>query len=396
MRRMAACWVAGVAACIGIMACGPVEQAPDVEGSLQTLVDHGLASRGSNRGLALHVDSPLLRISWQGAAGLADPANGEPMAPEHPVRIASNTKTYIAAAVLRLWEDGRIDLDDPIDRYLPGAFVESLERGGYRPDQMTIRHLLTHTSGLDDHGNDRYAEKIVADPSHRWSRAEQLAICLEDGRPQGSPGEVYRYSDTGYILLGEILERVTDSPFAEAVWGLIDRDRLGLSETWFESLEPRPPNVRERAHQFYGELDVTGFDPSFDLWGGGGIVTTVGDLARFTRALFTGQVFREPATLDTMLSTFDGLEPALDAGAGDLPPGAYRMGVWVLEVDGLTVYRHTGFWCTSASYVPELDLVITATANDNAAKALLSDLVDGSLERVVAHIQHHGSQVGPG
>ncbi len=362
------------------VACQPTTPPPDTETQLRTLLDETVQSFGFEQGAAMHVDSPLIDVNWQAATGIADPETGEFMTPEHPVRIASNTKTYIAAAVLRLWEDGLIGLDDPIAEHLPEALVEALRGGGYDPDAMTVRHLLTHTSGLDDHGNERYAEQIVANPQRRWTRAEQLQICVDEGQIQGAPGEVYRYSDTGYILLGEMLEQITGKNFPGAVWGLIDRDAIGLNATWFESLEAKPDGVAQRAHQFYGDLDVSTFDPSFDLWGGGGIATTVGDLALFTRALFTGKVFEKPETLEVMLSTFDDLQPAPGANERSLPPGAYRMGLWVLEHNGYTFYRHSGFWCTSATYVPELDLVVTATANQHEAGEVLDALVEGALD----------------
>ena len=213
-------------------------------------------------------------------------------------------------------------------------------------------------------------------------RQEQLQICMDAGEPWGQPGEVYHYSDTGYILLGEIIEGVTGQSLGDAVWGLIDRQRLGLSTTWFESIEPQPKGALDRAHQYLGDLDVTDFDPSFDLWGGGGIATSVGDLAIFTRALFTGAVFDDPATLDTMLTTFDGLQAAADATAGSLPPGAYRMGMWVIDRGDFTIYRHTGFWCTSATYVPEFDLVITGTVNNHFEGALFDEIEESAIQLI--------------
>lgn len=347
---------------------------------LRGLLNDAANSRASLRGVALHVDSPRLGVAWEGAAGLADPDSGTPMTPAHPVRVASNTKTYIAAAVLRAWEERLLNLDEPIAWRLPDEMRALLEEGGYRPDAITVRHLLTHSSGLDEHAGERWAEKVMADPGHRWSRLEQLQICVAEGRPRGEPGRVYRYSDTGYVLLGEILEQATGRSLPEAVWSLVDRDRLGLTQTWFESLEPTPAGVAQRARQFYGDLDVSDFDPSFDLWGGGGIATTVRDLARFFRALFTGDVFRDPATLETMLTTFEGLAAADDAQAGSLPPGSYRMGLWVLERDGCTLYQHGGFWGTSATYVPELDLVVTATVNEHEAGGLLDSLVNDTID----------------
>jgi D-alanyl-D-alanine carboxypeptidase len=361
-----------------LVGCGAAS-APSERNEFDELLHTTVATGDPVHGAALHVDSPSQELEFTGAVGPIQLGMEGAMTPLHPVRIASNTKTYVAAAALRLWEQGRLDLEAPIEDLLPSEFSDLLRSGGYDPSAIKVRHLLTHTSGLDDHGNDAYGAAIMADPQRRWTRTDQVRICVEEGTRQGAPGEVFRYSDTGYVLLGQILEDIVGGTLAEAVWSVIDRDALGLGATWFETLEPRPEGVLERAHQYYGEADVTDFHPSFDLWGGGGIVCTVGDLARFTRALFTGAVFDRQGTLDVMLSTFDGLGAAPTADEGSLPPGAYRMGVWVAEVDGLTVYRHTGFWCTSASYVPELDLVVTATINQHECKEALGRLVDGAI-----------------
>ncbi len=80
---------------------------------------------------------------------------------------------------------------------------------------------------------------------------------MEWGDPYGPPGEVYRYCDTGYILLGGVLEQVTGRPMPDAIRELVNYDRLGLHSTWFESLEPRPDGVPELAHQFWLGVDVT-------------------------------------------------------------------------------------------------------------------------------------------
>jgi len=374
----------GVSLSIG---CGqspePASPPASLEGSLQRLVDAAVADNPEIPGAALHVDSPGIGLDWEGAAGDAEPEIHAPMSPARPVRIASNTKTFIAAAVLRLAEEGRLAIDDPIAEHLPASFVELLRGDGYDPEAITIRHLLTHTSGLFDHSSGaEYEEAILADPMHRWTREEQLRAAVEWGDPHAAPGEVYTYCDTGYVLLGEIVERASGKPMAAAVRELIGYQKLGMTSTWWESLEPAPDGVPWRAHQFLGDLDTFSFDPSFDLYGGGGIVATVGDLARFWRALFTGGVFSDLETLGTMLSTIDGVRGLPEDGPGALPPGAYRMGVWVVEVDGLTTYRHTGFWGTSASFVPQLDLVVTATVDQHQARAALGELVDGAIAAV--------------
>ena len=271
-----------------------VDEGPAAE--LQTLIESVVSEDRGIHGAALAVVQPSTGLAWEGAAGFADPENRTPMTPAHPVRIASNTKTYVAATVLRLAESGRIDLDSAIADHLPAEFVELLESDGYDPAAITVRHLLTHTGGLFDHGDaEAYTEAIIADPTHHWTPAEQIGALVEWGDKLGEPGEVYSYSDSGYVLLGVIVEQITGQGLAEAVRELVGFDRLGLDATWWEIVEEPPEGSIERAHQYLGDVDVTDFVPYFDLYGGGGIATTMGDLARFHGAIFRGEVYTEPA-----------------------------------------------------------------------------------------------------
>ncbi len=385
-------------ACLGFACTAPQPAAPTaaavLERELQSLLDGVVATNAEVHGAALAVDASGVAVNWEGAAGLADPAAGVAMTPATPVRIASNTKTYVAVAVLRLAEEGRLAIDDPVAAHLPDELAELLRSDGYDLEAMTVRHLLTHSSGLFDHTSDpRFEEAILADPRHRWTRAEQVRAAVEWGDPHGAPGEIYTYCDTGYVLLGAIIEQTSGRPLAAAVRELLGFERLGLRATWWETLEPPPEQLPARAHQFFGELDSFGFDPSLDLYGGGGIAATVGDLARFWRALFGGEVFTDPSSLETMLTTFDGLQPLPGADERALPPGAYRMGVWAVEVGGHATWRHSGFWGTSATYVPELDLIVAATVNQHQARAALEELLERSVTLVAARAS--GSAVAP-
>lgn len=380
--------VATVSLAVMVGSCGPGSEAPDAtrdsEGALQALVARTVADTEAVRSAALCVDAPHLGLWWEGAAGMADPDGGVEMSAAHPFRIASTTKTFVAATVLRLVEDGRFGLDDPVAGLLSDEHARALRDGGYRPERITVRHLLTHTSGLYDHTDgEAYGEAIVADPQHRWTRAEQVRAAMAWGEPWGEPGTVFHYSDTGYVLLGEIVERATGRTLAAAVRELVGFDRLGLESTWWETEEPAPVGAPARAHQFLGDVDTTAFDPSFDLYGGGGLVSTVGDLARFGRALFAGRVFARPETLETMLTTVDGVRAVPEGDPKQMPAGAYRMGVWSAEVEGLEAYRHTGFWGSSLTYVPELDLVVAATVNQNGAKEALEELAAGATRLVL-------------
>lgn len=376
----------GVITTVGV-SCQPAatppatDRAAELAEALQGLVDSAVADNELVFGAALYVGAPALDLEWEGAAGMADPEAGVEMTSGHPVRTASNTKTYVAATVLRLWEEGKLDLDDPIADYLGEDLVASLQSDGYDPEAIKIRHLLTHTAGVFDHSDtSNYIEAITTDPLHAWTRSEQVEAAMAWGDPLGAPGELYRYSDTGYVLLGEIVAQASGQAMAAAVHKMIDYERLGLDSTWWETLEAEPEGVPERAHQFFGEIDTFDFNPALDLYGGGGLVATVGDMGRFMRALFTDEVYARPQTVATMLTTLDAVEPS--GQEGQMPPGMYRMGVWVLEVGGYETYRHTGFWGTMATYVPELDLTIACTVNQNQGGAALYKLTEQSVALV--------------
>lgn len=329
-----------------------------------------IKARPDIAGGSLHVDAPKRCLSWSGAAGVSDRATGTPLKPEQPHRIASNTKTYVAAAVFRLVEEGKVTLDAPIAGLLSGESVEVLRRGGYWPDAITVRHLLTHTSGIFDYAMSApYQEAVNGNPSKRWTRAEQVRFAVDKGQQYGEPGSVFHYSDTGYILLGEIVERITGQSMAAALRALLGYEKNRWNATWFETLEPGPAGVADRAHQYMGDADTYTWDPSFDLYGGGGLAATPRDMARFTRALFEGKVYRKKETLDLMLA-----EPAVQASRN------YRSGIYARDVEGVRGFGHTGFWNTFAFHFPELDLTVAVSLTQqvnayDAAGALLAAVV---------------------
>jgi len=332
------------------------------------MLDNVIIEDGNIPGVALHVEMPTAGLSWSGAAGVVDRDSKIPLTPQHPVRIASNTKTFVAAAILRLWEDGLLDLDSPMAGHLPSEFSAMLRSDGYDPEAITIRHLLTHTSGLFDYGDYNESFELWGrNPKRRWTRGEQLQVAMDWGDAYGVPGEVFRYADTGYILLGEILERVSGKPMGVALRQLVDYEGIDLTSTWLESLEPRPEGVPDRAHQYMGGVDTYTFDPSADLYGGGGLVSTVGDLARFMRGIFTGRVYKRPGTVDTMLSTVPTKREGPAAYGLQGMRDIYRMGiVAVTSGGGITAYCHGGYWGTFAAYVPGFDLAIGFTRNQQA------------------------------
>jgi len=163
-----------------------------------------------------HADVPgvCLVVSLQGAQfhfadaiGLANRENGEALTARHPCRLASNTKTYVAAGILRLWEKRELKLDRSIRHYLHPLSGLALKQGGYETEAITIRHLLTHTSGIYDFCSTQTYVREAENAAKVWTRLEQLQLAMAEGKPYGKPGAVYRYSDTGYNLLADIVER---------------------------------------------------------------------------------------------------------------------------------------------------------------------------------------------
>jgi D-alanyl-D-alanine carboxypeptidase len=330
---------------------GPLLAGADVTARLQETLVRFLEEDTRAPGVVACILGPGLGLDWTGSAGLDRRGGDRPLTAAHTFRIASNTKTYVAAAMFRLEEQGLLDLDDPLARHLPPAQKALLEADGYDLSAMTLRQVLGHTSGLFEHPADpRYAAAILADPQHVWTPAEQIEKCVAWGDPVGPPGGQFSYSDTGYVILGGIIERTTGRALGPAVRQLLDFARLGLAATWWEIMEEAPAGAGPRAHQYYGEHDTFTWHPSLDLFGGGGLLTDVDDLARFTRSLLRGEVLRHESSLAAM--TGDGT-------------ATYRLGLSCTELHGRLAFGHTGFWNTFAFHVPSLDLTVAGCVLDH-------------------------------
>ena len=380
MRRISAglisvfCFLCVLASPVaGQAAACPAAEVASLRASIQALLDSIVKARPDIAGAVVHVEAPRRCLSWSGAAGVADRATGARLSPDQPHRMASNTKTYVAAATLRLYEEGKVKLDAPIAGLLSKESVETLRRGGYDPGVITLRHLLTHTSGIFDYAmSTPYQEAVFGSPTKRWTRDEQLQFAVDKGQPYGAPGTIFKYSDTGYILLGEIIERASGRPLAAALRSLLGYERNGWKATWLETLEPVPPGTPDRAHQYIGTADSYGWDPSFDLYGGGGLTASMRDMAAFTRALFEARVYRKKETLDLMLT-----QPPLPTER------TYRYGIYSRNVGGVTAFGHTGFWNTFSFHIPERDLTIAASlTQQEKAYDVGAALLAGVVERV--------------
>lgn len=249
---------------------------------------------------AIYITGAGIQYPFGMAHGFADESTQKKLTVDTPFRIASNTKTFLAAAFLRLWEQDALSLDDDITQYLSANYQQTLLELGYDLNTITLRHLLSHSSGLFDHANEAYLEDVMKDPSHKWTREEQIARYAQQGFPIIPAGKRFIYSDTGYILLGDILSQFMRKDMATAVRELLHFQDLDLPQTWWEGLERQPNRPKVRARQFTGEHEGTHIDASMDAFGGGGLVMTTLELAKFTADLFEDRVYLHPSTLKEM------------------------------------------------------------------------------------------------
>jgi D-alanyl-D-alanine carboxypeptidase len=361
-----------LASLVAVTAQPPARMAADsVEIRLQQLADSVIAARPRMPGIIIAVEQQATGKRWSVAAGLADTARKIRLTPDQPVRLASNTKTYTAAALLRLVEAGRLSLSDPLSKHLPAAVDSLLRRDGYATDVITIEQVLSHRAGFNEHpAVPSYVARLRTDPRYPWTPREQLQWLVDSLAPVGPPGAQFRYSDSGYVLLGLIVERYSGQSLGPAVRSLLRFDQLGLRRTWWETQEPAPQGVPDRAHQYLGGFDAYGIDPSFDLYGGGGIVASMADLARFLTALLNGQVFASQETLETMRRP---RSPEMNG---------YGLGLFGAVAGGQVGRGHGGFWGTTAMVFSEAGITIAISITDQS-ESRQTNAIMGAVLRVV-------------
>jgi D-alanyl-D-alanine carboxypeptidase len=251
-------------------------------------------------------------------AGLADKATGQPMQPQDKVHIASITKTFVAAVVLQLAAEGRLSLDDSVQKWLPGV----ISGHGYNPAKITIRQLLQQNSGLRDYTS---APGFLTPQNFAQPQAQQPQQLVDTALKLGPPVHGWLYSNTNYILLGMLIQKVTGhSPITEISRRILVP--LGLGDTSFPLTSKQIP--APYAHGYYGPMDVTNLVNPSVAWTSGAMISTVGDVARFYRALLTGELLTTIPVDDT----------------GELFPEHYGLGIYSVQLSCGTAWGHDGGW----------------------------------------------------
>ena len=232
-------------------------------------------------------------------SGVADVTNGSPVRPGSRFRIGSMTKTFTATVVLQLVGERRVALDAPVERYLPGVV------GGHGNDgrAITVRQLLQHTSGVPDYLTYLTPQDVLKDPLAHHDVRDLVDIALAHP-PTFRPGTGWRYSNTGYLLAGMLIESVTGHSYGEEVDRRIIRP-LGLRATSAPGDASAIPGPHPRGYVRPGEdaplRDITAINPSI-AGPAGELISSGADLNRFLGALVSGRLLR-PAQRREMMTT---------------------------------------------------------------------------------------------
>jgi CubicO group peptidase (beta-lactamase class C family) len=284
-----------------------------------------------------------------------------PNTPDSKFRIGSITKQFTAMAILLLQEQGRLSVQNPICDYVedcPAAWAD-----------ITLLHLLNHTSGI----RELFSIQEFTDNLMRPASPAQLIAFFRDEPLDFEPGTSWNYSNSGYVLLGHVIDEVSGQTYQRFLQENLF-EPLGLEDTGYvynHRIIPRQATGYMNSTQAADYVDMT------LAYSAGGLYSTTGDLYRWARALFNGEVISP-----------EGLQTALEAGA-DLPgatTGEYAAGLFMDELVGHRVIGHDGRiqgFVTFLSYFPEDDVTLIVLSNfentpiseitENAARILFGE-----------------------
>lgn len=348
-----------------LYAQGPGTFPPEVAEEIQATLERQAEARGAPGAVVL-IDAPQARFA--GATGVSDRVTKTPLQPDDAFQIGSITKMFTATVILQLAEEGVLTLDDPLSAWLPDA-AAGLPYG----DQITLRHLLQHTSGVFNYTDDvDMLNAYLTNPTQTIEPQAIIDQIIVLGKSVFEPGTDLSYSNTNYILLGLVIEAATGTSYAETLRSRV-LEPVGMTHTFLKDLEPATSDV---VHGYIRNgtlwMDVTDWNLSW-AWAAGALVSTPSDLALFVRALFNGDLFASDETLAAMLD--------VEASGSH----QYGLGIMRDEWPGsqTIAWGHDGGtpgYISSLRYAPELDLVAVMLTNNGDQGMPLFPLVLIALE----------------
>ena len=281
-------------------------------------------------------------VVFRGASGMADLELDVPLEPGMVFRLGSITKQFTAAAILMLAEEGQLSVDDPITRFLPSYPTHGHE--------ITVHHLLTHTSGIWS-----YTQTPDLERTGRLDvTTEELIDSFDHEAMDFAPGDRFSYNNSGYVLLGAIIETVSGMSYAEFIRTRIF-EPLGMSRSYYGGTHL----IEDRVSGYHWEDDAFVNAPYISMsvpHAAGSLLSTVDDMARWNAALFGGELISE-ASLELMTT-----EGVLNDGEAT----GYGYGLGISEFRGTDRVSHSGGingFITSGLYLPDEGIYVAVLSN---------------------------------
>ncbi len=341
---------------------------PSVDTKLQATLTDGV-TRAGVPGAIVEIVTPDWR--WNYAAGYASISPEIPARPEMHFFIASVTKPFVAVAILQLAEEGKLELDDPIDSYLPVEIAEAIPRS----DEITIRQLLDHTSGIAD-----YDERaLILEEYENPDTIVPYEQGMWDGihaSPLYDPGEGYTYSNVNYILLTLIIDRVSGTSYEEYIKEHIFSP-VGMKNTTVHR-NNRLPDPSMHAIEVDDDGNIMDFSTLHKHYdrGSGDIVSTTADLNAFHQALVSGMLI-SPSSYAVMKTGSPQSEKSIHMGALGSGKQGYGIGYAIIsleEPNELTLHGHTGGYAGASTfwyYLEAEDTYLVLHANSSIKAAAI-------------------------
>jgi len=297
----------------------------------------------------------------QFAAGFSNLENSTEMAPSDRMFTGSTGKTFVAAVMLQLYDEGRFEFDEKISDYF-GEEPWFSRLPNY--DDITIRMLMNHTGGLPRYVlKEEFWDDVIASPDRVWQPVELLSYIF-DQAPVHEAGGGWAYSDTDYIVLGMIIEKLCGNTFYDEL-----RTRI-LEPHGLKHTSPSDKRILDGLITGYSgenspfklpsvviEDGKYVINPQFE-WTGGGLVTTSGDLASWSKLLYEGNIFSEE-------SLGEMLQP-VSTKSGQPDSAGYGLGVQIFKAEHGLVYGHSGTfpgYLTQMEYIPEIKCAAAIQVN---------------------------------
>lgn len=313
--------------------------------------------------LLIHSDS--LNIHWPMAVGKNEEMSA---AADQPFHTASIGKTFTAVILAKLYEEGLVKFDDRIADYLPQNILEDLHvyKGKDYTYEIQIEHLLRNTSGLPDYFEDKprkgktFMQEILEDPARFWSPEETIDWSKARLQPRFPPGKGVHYTDTGYNLLGLIIETITSKPYHEVLHEYIFNP-LEMQHSYLSQYsKPKVRSKHPTAPVYLGDLKIAieEYRSFSSFYAGGQTVSTTKELLIFMKALVNHELIRK----DTLkwMQQWNRMRLGMDYGSG-------LMRMLIIPFTNQYIgWGHLGATGTSMLYFPNLDTYVIGSFNQIA------------------------------